>query len=150
MKLCYPPPVQCCAVLGETICKVKQGAVQHIVQCSLLCSIFCSAAYCAVQRIVQCSVLCSAAYCAVQRIVQCSVLCSAAYCAVQRIVQCSVLCSAVYCAVQCTVQCTPGMDTFHHTEPLSPRKNTLTLLWPTKLVKCPSLGKLTYNSKHFS
>ena len=29
----------------------------------------------------------------------------------------------------------PGMDTFRPTEPLSPGKDTLILLWPSKLVK---------------
>ena len=35
----------------------------------------------------------------------------------------------------------PGMDTFRPTEPLSPRKDTLFLLWPSKLVN-KSFGKI--------
>ena len=36
----------------------------------------------------------------------------------------------------------PGMDTFRPTEPLSSRKDTLILLWPSKLVKMSFFGEI--------
>ena len=37
----------------------------------------------------------------------------------------------------------PGMDTFRPTEPLSPRKDTLILLWPSYLVKMSYSDKMS-------
>ena len=41
-----------------------------------------------------------------------------------------------------TILQNPGMDTFCPTEPLSPRKDTLILLWPSKLVKMSFFRKI--------
>ena len=44
----------------------------------------------------------------------------------------------------------PEMDTFRPTEPLSPRKDTLILLWPSKLVKMSFFRKIYLQFLHFS
>ena len=43
----------------------------------------------------------------------------------------------------------PGMDTFRPTEPLSPRKDTLILLRPSKLVKMSFFGKVNLQFQAF-
>ena len=43
----------------------------------------------------------------------------------------------------------PGMDTFCPTEPLCPRKDTLILLWPSKLVKMSFFGKINLQFQAF-
>ena len=44
----------------------------------------------------------------------------------------------------------PGMDTFRPTGPLSPRKDTLILLWPWTFVKMSFIGKIDLQFKHYS
>ena len=43
----------------------------------------------------------------------------------------------------------PGMDTFRPTEPLCPGKDTLILLWPSKLVKMSFFGKINLQFQAF-
>ena len=43
----------------------------------------------------------------------------------------------------------PGMDTFRPTESLSPRKDTLILLWPSNLVKMSFFAKINLQFQAF-